>query len=57
MLTPAEASLLTDALTMSWKTVRNQNLPVWKRADFLVGTVVVLLVIGAVVYYIRHRES
>ena len=57
VMTPAQASLLTSALTMAWKTIRNQNMPVWKRADFLVGTVIALIVIGAVVYYVRHRES
>ena len=57
VMTPAQATLLTDALTMAWKTVRNQNLPVWKRADVLIGTVVVVILVGAVVYYARHRET
>ena len=45
-LTPVQAELLTKALTLAWKTVRNQNLPLWKRADVLVGASAFVALLG-----------
>ena len=45
-LTPWQAQLLTDGLTQAWKIVLDQNRPVWQRADVLVGTVLLLTIVG-----------
>lgn len=35
-LNPLEARLLTEALTIAWKTVLDQRRPIWQRAEVLV---------------------
>ena len=56
-MSPEDAALMTAALTRAWKLIRNQNVPVWKRADVLVGTVVVLLFVGCVVMAARPAKK
>lgn len=45
-MTPVEAQLMTAALTKAWKTIRNRNIPVWKRTEVLMGAVFLIVVVG-----------
>jgi hypothetical protein len=41
-----QAALLTEALTIAWKTVLNQNRPAWQRAEVLIGAIALLGLLG-----------
>jgi hypothetical protein len=45
-----EAELLTDALTIAWKTVLDQNRPVWQRTEVLIGALLLLGVVGLIMF-------
>jgi hypothetical protein len=45
-----EAKLLTDALTIAWKTVLDQNRPLWQRVDVLIGALLLLGVVGLIMF-------
>ena len=45
-----QAALLTDALTLAWKTVLDQNRPAWQRADLVGAMVLVALVVGLMLW-------
>jgi len=48
-LSPAQATLLTAALTQAWKTVLNQNRPWWQRLDVLIGTLAGIVFLGLII--------
>ena len=52
-----DAALMTAALTRAWKVTRDQNLPVWQRADVLVGACLGLIVLGLIVFTIRKSHQ
>jgi hypothetical protein len=57
-LPPADAALLTDALTIAWKVIRDQNRPAWQRADALIAVgVLALVVVGVLAYANLQRSS
>lgn len=56
-MTPAEAALMTDALTKAWKYVRNQTVPIWKRSEVIVGALIVVAVIVGGIVVVRHVKS
>ena len=41
-----QAALLTDALTLAWQDVLDQNRPTWQRTDILVGAIALIAFFG-----------
>jgi len=52
-----DAALMTAALTQALKVIRDQNLPVWQRADVLVGACLALIAFGFIVFAIRKSHQ
>ena len=48
-----QAALLTDALTLAWKTALDQNRPVWRRAE-LVGALALIGLFFGLIFYISR---
>ena len=48
-----QAALLTDALTLAWKTILDQNRPVWQRAE-LVGALALIGLFFGLIFYISR---
>lgn len=49
-LPEGQASLLTDALTLAWKTVLDWNRPAWQRTEVLVSSMTVIGFIGLLLW-------
>jgi hypothetical protein len=45
-----QAELLADGLTRAWEIVLDQNRPLWQRVDVLLGTVLVLGLVGIMIW-------
>lgn len=56
-MTPSDAQLMTVALTQALKTIRNQNVPPWKRGEVLIGVVIAVVVVGLVVLAVRESRK
>lgn len=53
---PVDAQLMTAALTQAFKIIRNQNVPVWRRTEVLIGVTLLIVVVGGIVV-IAHRSK
>jgi hypothetical protein len=49
-LSPSEARLLTDALTLAWKTVLDQSRPAWQRAEVLVLAAALIVLVSVITW-------
>jgi hypothetical protein len=52
---PVDARLMTAALTQAFRLIRDQDVPIWKRGEVLVGVLLLVLVVGAVI--VAKRRS
>lgn len=52
---PADAKLLTEALTIALRAIRDQNRPTWQRADVLMWVGGGLLALAIVAVVVKHR--
>lgn len=56
-LPQAESKLLVDALTIAAKAIRDENRPLWRRADVLMSTAVAVVAIVGLALYLRHHRK
>jgi hypothetical protein len=56
---PIDAQLMTSALTRAGRIITNQNVPVWKRGEVLLGAagVIVVVCLIALAVHRAHEQS
>ena len=54
---PVDAQLMTAALTRAAKIIKNQNVPVWKRVEVLLGTTVGIVVVCLIALAVHHAHQ
>ena len=54
---PIDAQLMTSALTRAGRIITNQNVPVWKRGEVLLGAAGVIVVVCLIALVVHHAHE